>query len=315
MKKRLGVNIDHVATVRNARGEKYPSPLRAALIAQKCGADSVTIHLREDRRHIREGDLKIIRSRLKIPLNLEIAATKEMFNIAKRQKPSFICIVPEKRKEITTEGGLNLNNNKSFLKKVINNLQANGSRVSIFIEPNTKDIYKAKFFFNADCVELHTGKICNLINPENEKGKITLISRFGHDSVEKYLPKLIRGIKKEGVNVIWSCDPMHGNTIKSTTGYKTRRFNNVLKEVKDVFAVHQSEGSYAGGLHIEMTGQNVTECTGGAKNIQDQDLSSRYHTHCDPRLNADQALELAFLISDEIKKNTSYSKNAIQAAS
>ena len=120
MKKRLGVNIDHVATVRNARGEKYPSPLRAALIAQKCGADSVTIHLREDRRHIREGDLKIIRSRLKIPLNLEIAATKEMFNIAKRQKPSFICIVPEKRKEITTEGGLNLNNNKSFLKKVIN---------------------------------------------------------------------------------------------------------------------------------------------------------------------------------------------------
>ena len=158
-------------------------------------------------------------------------------------------------------------------------------------------------------------KICNLINPKNEKGKITLISRFGHDSVEKYLPKLIRGIKKEGVNVIWSCDPMHGNTIKSTTGYKTRRFNNVLKEVKDVFAVHQSEGSYAGGLHIEMTGQNVTECTGGAKNIQDQDLSSRYHTHCDPRLNADQALELAFLISDEIKKNTSYSKNAIQAAS
>ena len=158
-------------------------------------------------------------------------------------------------------------------------------------------------------------KICNLINPQNEKGKITLISRFGHDNVEKYLPKLIRGIKKEGVNVIWSCDPMHGNTIKSSTGFKTRRFNNVLKEVKDVFAVHQSEGSYAGGLHIEMTGQNVTECTGGAKNIKDQDLSSRYHTHCDPRLNADQALELAFLISDEIKKNSSYSKNTIQAAS
>ena len=171
MKKRLGVNIDHVATVRNARGEKYPSPLRAALIAQKCGADSVTIHLREDRRHIREGDLKIIRSRLKIPLNLEIAATNEMFNIAKRQKPSFICIVPEKRKEITTEGGLNLNNNKSFLKKIINNLQANGSRVSIFIEPNTKDIYKAKFFFNADCVELHTGKICNLINEKKNYRK------------------------------------------------------------------------------------------------------------------------------------------------
>jgi len=158
-------------------------------------------------------------------------------------------------------------------------------------------------------------KICNLINPNNEKGKITLISRFGHDSVEKYLPKLIRGIKKEGVNVIWSCDPCHGNTIKATTGFKTRPFNSVLTEVKNVFACHQSEGSYAGGLHIEMTGQNVTECTGGAKNIKDQDLSSRYHTHCDPRLNADQALELAFLISDEIKKNSNYSKNAIQAAS
>ena len=117
------------------------------------------------------------------------------------------------------------------------------------------------------------------------------------------------------MNVIWSCDPMHGNTIKSTTGFKTRPFNRVLKEVRDVFAVHQSEGSYAGGLHIEMTGQNVTECTGGARKISDADLSSRYHTHCDPRLNADQALELAFLISDEIKKNSSYSKNSIQVAS
>ena len=125
----------------------------------------------------------------------------------------------------------------------------------------------------------------------------------------------MRTIKKEGLNVIWSCDPMHGNTIKSTTGFKTRPFNRVLKEVRDVFAVHQSEGSYAGGLHIEMTGQNVTECTGGARKISDADLSSRYHTHCDPRLNADQALELAFLISDEIKKNSSYSKNSIQVAS
>ena len=108
---------------------------------------------------------------------------------------------------------------------------------------------------------------------------------------------------------------MHGNTIKSTTGFKTRPFNNVLKEVKSVFAVHQSEGSYAGGLHIEMTGQNVTECTGGTQKISDKDLSSRYRTHCDPRLNANQALELAFLISDEIKKNSKYSKNIIQAAS
>ena len=158
-------------------------------------------------------------------------------------------------------------------------------------------------------------KICEKINPKNEKGKITLISRYGHDKVGKFLPKFIRGIKKEGLNVIWSCDPMHGNTLVSTTGFKTRPFNNVVNEVKNVFEVHQSEGSYAGGLHIEMTGQNVTECTGGAKNISDQDLSSRYHTHCDPRLNADQALELAFLISDEIKKNSNYAKNIIKAAS
>jgi len=157
--------------------------------------------------------------------------------------------------------------------------------------------------------------LCNKINSNNEKGKITLISRFGHENVSKFLPKLIRSIKKEGLNVIWSCDPMHGNTIKSTTGFKTRPFNNVVKEVKNVFACHQSEGSYAGGLHIEMTGQDVTECTGGAQKILDQDLSHRYHTHCDPRLNANQALELAFLISDEIKKNTTYSKNNIKAAS
>ena len=157
--------------------------------------------------------------------------------------------------------------------------------------------------------------LCNKINPKNEKGKITLISRFGHDNVGKYLPKLIKAIKNEGLNVIWSCDPMHGNTIKATSGYKTRPFNNVVNEVKNFFACHQSEGSYAGGLHIEMTGQDVTECTGGAQKISDQDLSHRYHTHCDPRLNANQALELAFLISDEIKKNGLYSKNNIKAAS
>ena len=157
--------------------------------------------------------------------------------------------------------------------------------------------------------------LCNKINPKNEKGKITLISRFGADNVSKYLPKLIRAIKKEGLNVIWSCDPCHGNTIQAATGFKTRPFNSVLKEVKNVFACHQSERSYAGGLHIELTGQNVTECIGGAQKISEKDLSSRYHTHCDPRLNANQALELAFLISDEIKKNSSYSKNADRAAS
>ena len=158
-------------------------------------------------------------------------------------------------------------------------------------------------------------KLCNILNPENEPGRLTLISRFGAENVDKFLPKLIRAIKKEGLNVIWSCDPMHGNTIKSTTGYKTRPFNNVVKEVKNVFSCHQSEGSFAGGLHIEMTGKDVTECTGGAQKISDQDLSHRYHTHCDPRLNGNQALELAFLISDEIKKNSCYSKNADRAAS
>ena len=158
-------------------------------------------------------------------------------------------------------------------------------------------------------------QLCTILNPENEKGRITLISRFGYDNVEKFLPKLIRTIKKEGLNVVWSCDPMHGNTIKSATGYKTRPFNNVVKEIKNVFLAHQSEGSFAGGLHVEMTGQDVTECTGGAQKISEQDLSHRYHTHCDPRLNASQALELAFLISDEIKKNSQFSKNIARAAS
>jgi len=158
-------------------------------------------------------------------------------------------------------------------------------------------------------------KLINILNSTNESGRITLISRFGAEDVEKFLPKLIRSIKKEGFNVVWSCDPMHGNTIKATSGFKTRPFNNVVKEVKNVFGVHQAEGTYAGGLHIEMTGQDVTECTGGAQKISDKDLSSRYHTHCDPRLNASQALELAFLISDEIKKNSQYSKNIIKVAS
>ena len=158
-------------------------------------------------------------------------------------------------------------------------------------------------------------KLCNILNPNNEAGRLTLISRFGADNAEKFLPKLIKAIKKEGLNVIWSCDPMHGNTIKAASGLKTRPFDSVLKEVKNVFGIHQAEGSYAGGLHVEMTGQDVTECTGGAQKISEKELSNRYRTHCDPRLNASQALELAFLISDEIKKNSTYSKNIIQAAS
>ena len=180
---RLGVNIDHVATVRNARGENYPDPLKAALLAQKSGADSVTIHLREDRRHINEKDLKLIKSKLKIPLNLEIAATKEMMNIALKRKPPFVCIVPEKRKEITTEGGLNLNFKKDFLKKIINRLKQKRSRVSLFIEPSLIDIEKSKNL-NADCVEIHTGKFCNLINKNKnynqELEKIKKAVNFGN---------------------------------------------------------------------------------------------------------------------------------------
>ncbi len=158
-------------------------------------------------------------------------------------------------------------------------------------------------------------KLCNILNPDNEPGRLTLISRFGADNVEQFLPNLIKSVKKEGLKVIWSCDPMHGNTIKAATGFKTRPFDNVLREVKNVFGIHQSEGTYAGGLHVEMTGQDVTECTGGAQKISEKDLSNRYRTHCDPRLNASQALELAFLISEEIKKNSKYSKKIIQAAS
>ena len=180
---RLGVNIDHVATVRNARGENYPSPLRAALFAQKSGADSVTIHLREDRRHINDSDLKEIKSKLKIPFNLEIAATNEMLKIALKRKPPFICIVPEKRQEITTEGGLNLNFKKNFLKKIINKLKKNKSRISLFIEPNLNDIKESKNL-NADCVEIHTGKFCNLVNKnknyKNELKKIKAAVSLGN---------------------------------------------------------------------------------------------------------------------------------------
>ena len=173
----MGVNIDHVATVRNARGENYPSPLRAALLAEKNGADSVTIHLREDRRHINEFDLKKIIKKLKIPLNLEIASTKEMLKIASRSRPPFICIVPEKREEITTEGGLNLDHNKNFLKVLIKKMKKLNSRISLFIEPSLKDLEKAKKL-DADCIEIHTGKLCNLINKKkNYKNELKRIQK------------------------------------------------------------------------------------------------------------------------------------------
>ncbi|WP_126171916.1 class II 3-deoxy-7-phosphoheptulonate synthase [Altericroceibacterium xinjiangense] len=141
-------------------------------------------------------------------------------------------------------------------------------------------------------------RLLDTLNPGREPGRITLISRFGHDKVEAGLPRLVRAVKREGHPVVWSCDPMHGNVVKSESGYKTRPFDRILNEVRGFFAVHRAEGTHAGGIHIEMTGQDVTECVGGAVAITDEALADRYHTHCDPRLNAAQSLELAFLLAE-----------------
>ena len=138
------------------------------------------------------------------------------------------------------------------------------------------------------------------LNPENEAGRLTLIARFGAGSVGDHLPRLVKAVQEEGANVLWTCDPMHGNTIKSATGYKTRPFDSVLREVREFFGVHKAEGTVPGGVHFEMTGQDVTECTGGVRAVTEEDLSARYHTACDPRLNASQSLELAFLVAEEL---------------
>ncbi len=145
-------------------------------------------------------------------------------------------------------------------------------------------------------------RLCDVLNPHNEPGRLTLISRMGAEKVEKFLPPLVRLLKAEGRHVVWSCDPMHGNTIKSPNGFKTRKFTDILTEVRKFFAIHAAEGTVGGGVHFEMTGQDVTECLGGAQAISELDLSNRYHTHCDPRLNASQSLELAFLIAELLKK-------------
>tara|TARA_B100000424_G_C22942254_1_gene501355 strand:+ start:22 stop:738 length:717 start_codon:yes stop_codon:yes gene_type:complete len=182
---RLGINIDHVATIRNARGEKHPDPLDAAKLAMKYGAHSITIHLREDRRHINDKDLKKISSIKKIPLNLEMAANYEMLKIAIKTRPNFVCIVPEKRKEITTEGGLNLKKNKKKIKLILNKLNNQNIRTSLFINPSKIDIKISKYL-NAKCVEIHTGeiskKIKNNLNYKKELAKI--------DNVTKYAIKL-----------------------------------------------------------------------------------------------------------------------------
>jgi 3-deoxy-7-phosphoheptulonate synthase len=156
-------------------------------------------------------------------------------------------------------------------------------------------------------------RLIDQLNPENEAGRLTLIARFGSDKVSEHLPKLVRAVQKEGRKVVWSCDPMHGNTI-TAAGYKTRPFDRILKEVQTFFEVHRAEGSHPGGIHVEMTGKNVTECTGGARAIRDDELQDRYHTHCDPRLNAEQALELAFLTAELLKKaHNPVQKKAVNA--
>ncbi len=154
-----------------------------------------------------------------------------------------------------------------------------------------------------------------MLNPENEPGRLTLINRIGADKVAEHLPHLIRAVKREGKVVVWSCDPMHGNTITSTSGYKTRPFDRILSEVKIFFSVHAAEGTHPGGVHLEMTGQNVTECIGGARAITDEDLNDRYHTACDPRLNAEQSIDMAFLIAELLKQERASKAQPMPAVS
>ena len=153
-------------------------------------------------------------------------------------------------------------------------------------------------------------RLIDLLNPHNEAGRLTLIARFGAGKVGEHLPKLIKAVEREGKKVVWSCDPMHGNTIKSDSGYKTRPVEQVLREVREFFAIHAAEGTIPGGVHFEMTGKNVTECTGGVRAVADEDLSDRYHTACDPRLNASQSLELAFLVSEALAERRNHQQAA-----
>ena len=158
-------------------------------------------------------------------------------------------------------------------------------------------------------------RLIDILNPENEPGRLTLIVRLGADKVGDLLPAMIRAVKREGRSVVWTCDPMHGNTITSNSGYKTRPFDLILKEVKSFFSVHAAEGTHAGGVHLEMTGQHVTECTGGAHAVTDEGLNARYHTLCDPRLNAEQAIELAFLMADLLKAERAAKAKPLPAVS
>ena len=208
---KLGLNIDHIATIRNARGETHPNPYSAAKYAFKCGADSITIHLREDRRHIKDHDLKILSSYKKIPLNLEIAANKKMVKIALNNNPNFICIVPENRKEITTEGGLNLKRNKKNIKKIISIFNKKKIRTSLFIDPKISDIKISKEI-NTNCVELHTGKISN---------KIKLKKSYNNEL--KQIISCAKYAKSLGIEV----HAGHG------MDYKTAKILSRIKEIKE----------------------------------------------------------------------------------
>jgi 3-deoxy-7-phosphoheptulonate synthase len=157
-------------------------------------------------------------------------------------------------------------------------------------------------------------RLIDILNPRDEAGRLTLICRFGADKVEKHLPKLIRAVKKAGRTVVWECDPMHGNTVTATTGYKTRPFESIVAEVERFFDTHRAEGTYPGGVHVEMTGQNVTECTGGVTRISEANLGDKYDTGCDPRLNAGQSLELAFLLAARLKQDATASAPASRTA-
>jgi 3-deoxy-7-phosphoheptulonate synthase len=145
-------------------------------------------------------------------------------------------------------------------------------------------------------------RLISILDPENKPGRLTLICRFGADKAAEKFPKLLRAVAREGRNVVWSCDPMHGNTIKASTGYKTRPVDRVVKEIRTFFEVHRAEGTHAGGVHLELTGKDVTECLGGPQEISEKDLSARYDTHCDPRLNASQSLDVAFLIAEGMRQ-------------
>ena len=209
--KRLGVNIDHIATLRNARGNVHPDLLLAAKLVIKYGADSITIHLREDRRHIKDKDLEKLSKHKNIPINLEIAANMQMLKIALKNKPNFVCIVPEKRKEITTEGGLNLNKHYSKIKKIILKLQESKIRTSLFINPSIKNIKLSKVL-NAECVELHTGKLSNLI-----KSNKNFTKEF----------KKIKNCSKLGNSIGLEIHAGHG------MDYKTTRILNKIREIKE----------------------------------------------------------------------------------